>query len=116
MGKTDTGKTTLSFMGSGRYSDVFKVSSGRHTVVMKVSYYRDNTLCDFVSKLRHGDHEGARAVKNKDSIMVSAAFANVTNSSSTCPTRTTNIDIDVTFLGAKTSSRRSFSFKQRWGL
>jgi hypothetical protein len=80
MGKADTGKTTLSFMGSGRYSDVFKVSSGRHTVVMKVSYYRDNTLCDFVSKLRHGDHEGARAVKNKDSIMVSAAFANVTNS------------------------------------
>ena len=70
---------TITFLGSGRYSDVFKVSNGHRTVVIKLSYYRDNTLCDFVSKLKKGDKEGARKIKNKDSIMVSSAFANATN-------------------------------------
>ena len=79
MGKTDAKSDLITFIGSGRYSDVFKVSSGRKSVIMKLSYYRDNTLCDFVSKLRNGDSEGARKAKNKDSIMVSAAFANATN-------------------------------------
>jgi len=79
MGKTDK-SDTITFIGSGRYSDVFKVSSGGNkAVIMKLSYYRDNTLCDFVSKLKRGDREGARNVKNKDSIMVSSAFANATN-------------------------------------
>jgi len=71
---------TITFIGAGRYSDVFKVTNGRQSVIMKLSYYRDNTLCDFVSKLRHGDSEGARKAKNKDSIMVSTAFATATNS------------------------------------
>lgn len=70
---------TITFLGAGRYSDVFKVSDGHRTVIMKLSYYRDNTLCDFVSKLKKGDKEGARHIKNKDSIMVSAAFAHATN-------------------------------------
>jgi len=72
-------KETVSFLGAGRYSDVFKVSNGRQTVIMKLSYYRDSTLNDFVSKLRKGDKEGARKAKNKDSIMVSSSFANATN-------------------------------------
>ena len=76
MGKTDD---IMTFIGSGRYSDVFKVTSGRQSVVMKLSYYRNNTLSDFISKLQAGDRVGARNVKNKDSIMVSAAFANATN-------------------------------------
>lgn len=67
-------------MGSGKYSDVFKVSDGKRSVVMKLSYYRDDTLCAFASKLKKGDAEGARAVKNRDSIMVSSAFADATNS------------------------------------
>jgi hypothetical protein len=71
--------TTITFIGAGRYSDVFKVSDGRRSVIMKLSYYRDNTLCDFVSKLKKGDAEGARKIKNKDSIMVSSAFSHVTN-------------------------------------
>jgi hypothetical protein len=72
-------KETVTFLGAGRYSDVFKVSNGRQTVIMKLSYYRDSTLNDFVSKLRNGDKEGARKAKNKDSIMVSSSFANATN-------------------------------------
>jgi hypothetical protein len=75
MVKTDQ----ITFVGSGRYSDVFKVSSGHRSVIMKLSYYRDNTLCDFVSQLRRGNPEAARKAKNKDSIMVSAAFSNATN-------------------------------------
>jgi hypothetical protein len=75
----ETENTTVTYVGSGRYSDVFKVSNGRHSVIMKLSYYRDNTLNDFVSKLKQGDAEGARRVKNKDSIMVSSAFGDATN-------------------------------------
>lgn len=71
---------TITFIGSGRYSDVFKVTQGRRSVIMKLSYYRDNTLCDFVSHLKNGDKEAARKAKNKDSIMVSSAFADATNS------------------------------------
>ena len=58
---------------------MFKVSDGRHSVIMKLSYYRDNTLNDFVNKLKQGDKEGARRIKNKDSIMVSSAFGDATN-------------------------------------
>lgn len=71
--------TTVARVGAGRYSDVFKLSEGRNSVIAKLSYYRDNTLCDFADKLRDGDTAAARAAKNKDSIMVSAAFADVTN-------------------------------------
>lgn len=71
--------TLISFVGSGRYSDVFKVSDGRHAVIMKLSFYRDTTWCDFVKKMKQGDAVGARHVKNQDSIMVSAAFGNAAN-------------------------------------
>ena len=69
---------SITFVGSGRYSDVFKVSNGHQCVIMKLSYYRDNTLRDFVSRLKKGDSGGARTVKNRDSIMVSSAFAHAT--------------------------------------
>lgn len=71
--------TTVTFLGAGKYSDVFKVSARGKTVVMKLSYYRDNTWCDFVTKMRQGDAKGARTAKNRDAIMVAAAFANATN-------------------------------------
>jgi hypothetical protein len=76
---TDRGKESVSFLGAGRYSDVFKISNGRNSVVMKLSYYRDNTLSNFIAKLKEGDREGARRTKNADSIMVSSAFADATN-------------------------------------
>lgn len=71
--------TVITFVGAGRYSDVFKVTDGNKTVIMKLSYYRDATWCDFVEKMRSGDKAGAHKAKNQDSIMVSAAFGNATN-------------------------------------
>lgn len=80
MGKITPKMDTITFIGKGRYSDVFKVTSGRRSVIMKLSYYRDNTLCDFAANIKRGDRRAAHKVKNKDSIMVSAAFADATNS------------------------------------
>ena len=71
--------TTVTFVGAGKYSDVFKVSARGKTVIMKLSYYRDTTWSDFVKKMRLGDVDGARKTKNRDAIMVAAAFANATN-------------------------------------
>lgn len=70
----------ITFIGSGRYSDVFRIQDGRHTVIMKLSYYRDNTLQEFAKELRAGHADVAKHVKNSDSIMVSNAFASMTNS------------------------------------
>lgn len=71
--------TVISYVGSGRYSDVFKVAMGHKTVILKLSYYRDSTWNDFQKKMRQGDKEGARQAKNRDSIMVSAAFGIIAN-------------------------------------
>jgi len=46
---------------------------------MKLSFYRDNTMEDFAKELRAGHTDAARHVKNSDSIMVSNAFASMTN-------------------------------------
>jgi hypothetical protein len=70
---------SIAFLGSGRYSDVFRVSNGHYVVIMKLSYYRDNTLQEFVHHLKNGHADAARAVKNSDAIMVSHAFASITN-------------------------------------
>lgn len=69
----------IAYIGSGRYSDVFRISNGRFTVIMKLSYYRDNTLADFTKELKAGHPDAARHVKNSDSIMVSNAFSSMTN-------------------------------------
>lgn len=70
---------SITFLGSGRYSDVFRVSNGTHVVIMKLSYYRDNTLQDFIRQLKEGHPEQARRIKNSDAIMVSNAFSRMTN-------------------------------------
>jgi|SRR5210317_100713 hypothetical protein len=69
----------ITFIGSGRYSDVFRIQDGRHTVIMKLSYYRDNTMAEFAKELRAGHADTAKHVKNRDSIMVSNAFSSMTN-------------------------------------
>lgn len=75
-------RVTVSHVGSGKYSDVFRVRDARQRsgrgVMMKVSYYRKDTLCDFLRRAREGDVDGARRSKRRDSIMVSSAFARVT--------------------------------------
>ena len=67
-------------LGSGKYSDVFRAQTapGGPSVVMKVSYYRDDTLCDVVKRLKAGDARGALAAKQRDAIQVSNAFTRFT--------------------------------------
>lgn len=67
-------------LGSGKYSDVFHVrpKMGGRGVVMKVSYYRNDTLCDFMARAKKGDLRGALHAKKQDSIQVSSNFAKVT--------------------------------------
>lgn len=74
------GQHVITHVGSGKYSDVFRVRSPRRrgSVMMKVSYYRDSTLCDFLKRFQRGDLAGAARAKNQDSIMVSSAFARLT--------------------------------------
>ena len=70
----------LTHLGSGKYSDVFRVHARKPTrLVMKVSYYRDATLCDVVKKLKAGDANGALESKRRDAIQVSHAFSRVTS-------------------------------------
>lgn len=73
------GKTTLRHVGSGKYSDVFELrpASGR-PVMMKVSYYRDDTLCNVLKSAKKGDVRGALKFRRRDSIQVSTAFARYT--------------------------------------
>lgn len=73
-------EAVITHVGSGKYSDVFKVQAGKgaKAVVMKVSYYRDDTLCNVIKRVRKGDLAGARKAKARDSIQVSAAFARMT--------------------------------------
>lgn len=69
----------LRHLGSGKYSDVFKVTAGKaKPVVMKVSYYRDDTLCSFVRRAKQGDLRGALRAKSQDAIQVSNTFAKLT--------------------------------------
>lgn len=69
-------------LGSGKYSDVFQVQprAGARSVVMKVSYYRDDTLCNFIKKAKAGDVKGALHAKKQDSIQVSSEFGKLTSS------------------------------------
>lgn len=68
----------LTPLGSGKYSDVFKFQRGAdRPLVMKISYYRDDTLCAFLQRLKKGDVKGALAAKRKDAIQVSSAFSRI---------------------------------------
>lgn len=74
-----SGTVGISHVGSGKYSDVFKLQPPRRrAVVMKVSYYGSDTLCDIVKKVKAGDVEGAARAKKRDSIQVGAEFARLT--------------------------------------
>ncbi len=68
----------LTPLGSGKYSDVFKFQrGGGKPLVMKISYYRDDTLCAFLQRLKKGDVKGALAAKRRDAIQVSSAFSRI---------------------------------------
>lgn len=71
-------KNVIKHIGSGKYSDVFLVSNGRKNMAMKVSYYRDDTVCKFVDRVKKGDLSGALRVKSSDAVSVGSAFAKYT--------------------------------------
>lgn len=72
--------SVIKHIGSGKYSDVFLVSNGRKNMAMKVSYYRDDTVCKFVDRVKSGDLSGALRTKLTDAISVGSAFAKYTRS------------------------------------
>jgi hypothetical protein len=69
---------SLTKIGSGKYSDIFSVKQGDNCFAMKVSYYREETVKEFMKKLKAGDEEGAKKVKESDAISISARFSRIT--------------------------------------
>lgn len=65
----------LKFIGAGKYSDVFNVSEDGRAVIMKLSYYRDDTINNVTKNIRTPNT--ALAVKAKDSINVSKVMSKV---------------------------------------
>ncbi|ABU44280.1 serine/threonine-protein kinase [Paramecium bursaria Chlorella virus NY2B] len=70
--------TLLKPLGSGKYSDVFVVTSGQNKFAMKISYYREETVHDFSDKMKNGDIKGAQRVKDMDAVSVSRKFSEIT--------------------------------------
>jgi hypothetical protein len=78
----------ITHIGSGKYSDVFKIEMGKHCTVMKLSYYRDDVMRKLSRALRLGDYEEAERVKNSDAIAISSNFSKYTNAfveANVCP-------------------------------
>jgi hypothetical protein len=68
---------SLTKIGSGKYSDIFSVKQGDNYFAMKVSYYREETVKEFMKKLKDGDEEGAKKVKESDAVCISARFSRI---------------------------------------
>lgn len=66
-------------LGSGKYSDAFKVwgGSGGCVVALKISYFSDSTIRSFAAHAQHGDRAGAHAARDKDAVSVSMAMATI---------------------------------------
>jgi len=73
-------KSVIKHIGSGKYSDVFLVTNGRKNMAMKVSYYRDDTVCKFVERVKKGDLAGALRAKLTDAVSVGSEFSKFTRS------------------------------------
>ncbi|AGE55739.1 serine/threonine-protein kinase [Acanthocystis turfacea Chlorella virus MN0810.1] len=67
----------LTRLGSGKYSDIFRVEDGYNTFAMKVSYYREETVKEFVKLVKAGDEKGAKRAKDEDAITISLKFSDV---------------------------------------
>ena len=70
----------LRYIGSGRYSDVFRVAWRRLAVILKVSYYRDTTLRGFSRAIRALDYAEAKRVKRTDAVVVASQMGRIANS------------------------------------
>jgi len=67
----------LTKLGFGKYSDIFMVKEGNLSFAMKISYYREENVRDFMEKMREGDVESAKKIKDSDAISVSARFSKI---------------------------------------
>lgn len=64
-------------LGSGKYSDCFKVWDARCAVACKVSYYQEATIRAFARHAHTGDSGAAHEAKERDAISVATAMAEV---------------------------------------
>lgn len=64
-------------LGSGKYSDCFKVSLSGAEIAMKLSYYQEATIKAFARHAQHGNTLAAHVAKEQDAISVSMAMAEV---------------------------------------
>ncbi len=78
MAEEPLGRSVIRHLGSGKYSDVFLVTNGRKSMAMRVSYYRDDTVCKFVACTKRGDVSGALRAKQTDAVSVQSAFSKYT--------------------------------------
>lgn len=67
-------------VGSGKYSDVYRVRLGARSVMMKLLFYRDGTMRQFAAKANQGDVAGALASKRQDAVSVGSEFSKFTMS------------------------------------
>ena len=66
-------------IGSGRYADCFRITDGHQSVIVKLGYYRENTLREFARYMKSGRGQRARQMKNSDAIQIGNAFGVLTN-------------------------------------
>ena len=62
-------------IGSGKYSDIFSVESGTDKIAMKISYYREEIVEQFVDQLKKNNTTEAQKIKDMDAISVSNTFS-----------------------------------------
>lgn len=64
-------------LGSGKYSDCFKVSGGGRAVCLKLSYYRESTMRRYAMHAHQGNMGAAHAAVELDAVAVATAMAEV---------------------------------------
>jgi hypothetical protein len=69
---------SLTKIGTGKYSDVFRVQKDNDEFAMKISYYREETVKEFSEKMNMKDLKGAKLAKDRDAISVSCNFSKIT--------------------------------------
>lgn len=76
----------VSSLGSGRYSDCFKVSDPSHgrVIALKISYYQEATIRAFARARLVGNTNAALTAKERDAVSVSMAMAEVARQLSSC--------------------------------
>ena len=65
-------------LGSGTYSDCFKVKDGTgRALAAKLSYYRDSTMRAVAEHAGHGDTRAAQSARERDAVSVASGIARV---------------------------------------